>query len=98
VSRWASEASQSRDGKLSRRVRKLLKRAELDDLDGVLRTRKALWRCGAGGVITVDRYKALDGTLEDFTAFYLAQAARVPQAPLIVEIQKFGTNGAEPDQ
>jgi hypothetical protein len=88
VSRWASEASQSRDGKLSRRVRKLLKRAELDDLAGVMQTRKALWRCGAAGVITVDRYKALDGTLEDFTAFYLAQTPRTA-SPLVVEVARF---------
>jgi hypothetical protein len=91
VSRWASEASHARDGKLSRRVRKLLKRAELDDLDGVLRTRKALWRCGAAGVIAVDRYRALDSTLSDFAAFYSEQAERRPTQALIVEIAKFGT-------
>jgi hypothetical protein len=51
VSRWASEASQARDGNVSRRVRRMLKRADLDSLEGVLSTRKALWRCGAAGVI-----------------------------------------------
>jgi hypothetical protein len=74
-------------------VRRLLKRAELDDPDGVLRTRKALWRCGAAGVISVDRYRALDKTLDDFTGFYLDQAQHRPGRALVVEVQKFGSNG-----
>ena len=79
MSRWASEAVQAQRGQVTASVRKMLKRARLDDLDGVLRTRKALWRCGAAGVITVDRYKALDATLEDVMTFYGEQAP--PQAP-----------------